>query len=58
MNWHEKRVLVTGGAVRLGRGIVERLLSIGAEVVVHYGRSDTAADELKAGRILHGMGER
>ena len=48
MNWAEKRVLVTGGAVRLGRAISERLLEKGARVVVHYGESEGAAKELKA----------
>lgn len=31
-----KRVLVTGGAVRIGRAITEALQAEGAEVVVHY----------------------
>ena len=35
-----KRALVTGGAVRIGRAIVEALQAEGAEVIVHFQRSD------------------
>jgi len=48
MDWLNRRVLVTGGAVRLGRAISERLLRDGAEVVVHYGGSEEAARSLAA----------
>jgi NAD(P)-dependent dehydrogenase (short-subunit alcohol dehydrogenase family) len=41
-----KRALVTGGAVRIGRAIVEALQAAGAEVVVHYGRSKAEAEAL------------
>jgi NAD(P)-dependent dehydrogenase (short-subunit alcohol dehydrogenase family) len=41
-----KRALVTGGAVRIGRAIVEALQDAGAEVVVHYGRSKAEAEAL------------
>jgi NAD(P)-dependent dehydrogenase (short-subunit alcohol dehydrogenase family) len=41
-----KRALVTGGAVRIGRAIVELLQSEGAEVVVHYSRSEAEAKAL------------
>lgn len=41
-----KRALVTGGAVRIGRSIVEALQNRGAEVVVHYRDSGEAAAEL------------
>lgn len=38
--------IVTGGAVRVGRALVEALLQRGTRVVVHYGQSETAAREL------------
>ena len=41
-----KRVLVTGGAVRIGKAIVQALQGAGAEVVVHYRRSKAEAEVL------------
>ncbi|MDF7807307.1 SDR family oxidoreductase [Pontiellaceae bacterium B12219] len=41
-----KRVLVTGGAVRIGRAITEALQAEGAEVVVHYLSSQEEAEAL------------
>ncbi len=46
MNWSGKRVLVTGGALRIGRAFSEAFLARGAEVVVHYHRSQAAAEAL------------
>jgi NAD(P)-dependent dehydrogenase (short-subunit alcohol dehydrogenase family) len=40
------RILVTGGAKRLGAAIVRRLAADGHRVVIHYGRSGTEADRL------------
>ncbi|MFN0062766.1 MAG: SDR family oxidoreductase [Myxococcaceae bacterium] len=40
-----KIALVTGGAVRLGRAIVEHLANAGMSVALHYFGSKTAADE-------------
>lgn len=42
-------LLVTGGAVRIGRAIVEALVTAGAGVVVHAYASQAAADALVAG---------
>ena len=39
--------LVTGGAVRIGRAICLRLAEAGANVVIHYHRSEQEAGELK-----------
>jgi pteridine reductase len=39
----QKRVLVTGGAVRIGRAIAEALLAEGAEVIVHFNTSGEQA---------------
>lgn len=46
MNVQGKRVLVTGGAVRIGRAITEALLAKGADVVVHFRASETDARAL------------
>jgi len=43
-----KRVLVTGGAKRIGRAIVERLHREGASVLIHYGGSRAEAEALSA----------
>jgi NAD(P)-dependent dehydrogenase (short-subunit alcohol dehydrogenase family) len=44
MNLQGKVALVTGGARRLGRGIVQALAERGCDVVVHFGRSAGAAE--------------
>lgn len=46
MNLNGKRALVTGGAVRIGRAIVEALQAEGAEVIVHFQGSETEAKAL------------
>jgi NAD(P)-dependent dehydrogenase (short-subunit alcohol dehydrogenase family) len=46
MNLQGRRALVTGGAVRIGAAITKALQAEGVEVVVHYGRSKTAAEKL------------
>ena len=43
-----KKILVTGGARRVGEAICRALASRGAEVIVHYHRSEPAARELAA----------
>lgn len=42
MNWKDKRVLVTGGASFIGSHLVDRLISLGSEVIV--------ADNFSSGR--------
>ncbi|MFL2860283.1 MAG: SDR family NAD(P)-dependent oxidoreductase, partial [Pontiellaceae bacterium] len=46
MNFKGKRVLVTGGAQRIGRAFTESFLAAGAQVVVHYHRSRSEAEAL------------
>lgn len=48
MNLRDKTVLVTGGAVRLGRALCEALAARGCRIVIHYHRSDGAARTLAA----------
>lgn len=48
MELRNKVALVTGGAVRLGRALTLALVAEGARVIIHYGRSSSAADELRA----------
>lgn len=40
----QKRALVTGGAIRIGRAVAEALLAEGAEVIVHFNTSGKEAD--------------
>ncbi|MCE5277509.1 MAG: SDR family oxidoreductase [Planctomycetaceae bacterium] len=42
----EKTALITGGALRLGRAMALALAARGANVAVHYNRSERQADEL------------
>lgn len=50
MDLHDKVALVTGAAKRVGRAIALELARRGAGVVVHYGRSEDAAQDT-AGEI-------
>ncbi len=47
MDLKRKRVLVTGGAVRIGRAICTMLAKQGADICIHYNRSYDAAQELQ-----------
>ncbi|MHB2154970.1 SDR family NAD(P)-dependent oxidoreductase [Calditrichota bacterium GD2] len=47
MDIKEKIVLITGGAVRLGRAIALELAARGATICCHYHQSAAAAEELK-----------
>jgi len=51
-----KTGLVTGGAVRVGRAIALALADEGADVIVHYNRSESEAQELV--RDIEGRGVR
>ncbi|MDD5597327.1 MAG: SDR family oxidoreductase [Victivallaceae bacterium] len=51
-----KRVLVTGGAVRIGRAVCLAFAEAGAEVVIHCNKSFRQAQELLA--VLPGSGHR
>lgn len=56
MDLRNQRVLVTGGAIRVGRAIALRLAEAGAQVCIHYGRSaDAAASTLSE---LEALGSR
>ena len=41
-----KKALITGGALRIGNAITMKLVEMGAEVAVHFNRSETDAYEL------------
>jgi len=46
MHLNNKRILVTGGGVRIGRAIAAALSRAGADLVIHYRSSSDAAEEL------------
>ena len=50
-----KRVLVTGGAARIGAALCRAVASAGANVAIHVLRSERAAEEpgLQAPHALH-----
>lgn len=56
MNLKGKRALVTGGAVRIGRAIVEALQAEGVEVVVHYLGSKDEAEALSPFTVRADLG--
>jgi len=39
------RILITGGAVRIGKAIAESLAQTGAEIIIHYNRSGKEAQQ-------------
>ena len=43
-----KTALVTGGAVRIGKDICQKLHANGYNIICHYNRSEDEASELKA----------
>jgi NAD(P)-dependent dehydrogenase (short-subunit alcohol dehydrogenase family) len=47
MDLRGKTAFVTGGAIRIGRAICEKMAERGADVVIHYNRSATEAEQLK-----------
>ena len=52
---HDRRALVTGGAVRLGKSITLALAENGAEIVIHFNRSKSDAEKLRDEIIAGGM---
>ena len=48
MNLKNKKVLVTGGAVRIGRGICRMFANHGSKIILHYNCSESAAEKLFA----------
>ncbi len=47
MTFAKQKVLITGGALRIGKAIAERLAAEGAHICIHYNRSYQAAVELQ-----------
>lgn len=48
MSLEGKTILITGAAVRVGRAMALAVAEAGANVIVHYGRSDQEAKKVKA----------
>ncbi len=55
MDLREVGALVTGGAHRVGKGIVLALAGAGADVFIHYGKSSEAAEATAAQAEGHGV---
>ncbi|VAX40399.1 FolM Alternative dihydrofolate reductase 1 [hydrothermal vent metagenome] len=54
MNLEKKTAIVTGGAVRIGQAIAIALADAGINIVLHYGHSETAAQETAA--VINNLG--
>ena len=48
MKFKGKRVLITGGARRIGRAFAEAFINEGAEVIIHYRKSKSEAKEISS----------
>src|SRR5512135_2931903 len=48
MSLSEKTVLITGAALRIGRSLALAVARAGGDVVLHYGKSRKAAEDLQA----------
>ena len=55
MSYQGKIAVVTGSSKGLGRAIVLRLASLGANVVVNYSKDKAAADEVVAAGVKSGV---
>ena len=54
LDLHNKRVLVTGGAVRIGKAIALALADAGCDVCVHFGKSQDEAQKVVTEIALKG----
>lgn len=54
MDINGKRVLITGGAVRIGRALCQAFAEAGAQIIIHYHSSASEAHELR--HALSGSG--
>mgnify|MGYP001425754947 CR=1 FL=1 len=41
------KIIITGGATRIGAAIAKKLAGPGVEIVIHYNKSNMAAEKLK-----------
>ena len=41
------KIIITGGATRIGAAIAEKLSNQGVEMVIHYNKSRVSAERLK-----------
>ena len=41
------KIIITGGATRMGAAIAKKLAGPGVEIVIHYNKSRVAAEKLK-----------
>ena len=48
------KIIITGGATRIGAAIAEKLSGPNVEIVIHYNKSKSAADKLKKKLTLMG----
>ena len=46
------KIIITGGAARIGSAIAKKLSAPGVEIVIHYNKSKAYAEKLKKSGLL------
>ena len=53
--WKQKKIIITGGATRIGAAIANKLSGPNKEIVIHFNKSKSKAEDLKKKLFLNGI---